>query len=128
MYDRAWAATFFRIAPSCLLTGLVAAAYGQYDMATAEVAVSVTSLLHWRNPKRGWSRWRVLDLAVVHVSLVAHLHAMWTVGAPAAVALGVMLLSMCCFGWSLAADSYEHHAAGWMLACLSNLLLTYARA
>ena len=125
MYDRDWSVLFFRISPSCLLTGLVAAACGYHDMAVTEMAVSITSMLHWRNPKRGWSCWRVLDMAVVVVSLVAHLCAMWT--ASARLACGVMLVSMGCFGWSLVYDAYEHHAAGWTLACLSNLLLTAAR-
>jgi hypothetical protein len=88
--------------------------------------VSITSMLHWRNPQPGRSCWRMLDMVVVHVSLAIHLCAMWAAGASAA--FSVMVVALGCFGWSLWHRSYVHHAAGWATACMSNVLLTYARS
>ena len=126
VYDSAWNRTLLRVSPSCLLTGLVAASLGQWDTAVGEVAVFSTSVLHWRNPVHG-SRARMLDMVVVSVSLTVHLHAMWAVGTAAASAFVVMVVAMACFGWSLHRGSYTHHAAGWFISCLSNLLLASAR-
>jgi hypothetical protein len=67
----------------------------------------------------------MLDMAVVSVSLTVHLQAMWA--AAAIWACGVMVVAMACFGWSLHRDSYTHHAAGWIWACISNVLLMHAR-
>lgn len=125
MYNRAWARTFLRMAPACMVTGALAAYWGQYDTAVGEVAVSLTSMLHWHNPQPGWALWRVFDMLVVHASLAIHLGAMWTAGA--AAAFWIMALAMGCFGWSLMRGSYEHHAAGWVAACVSNVLLVYER-
>lgn len=126
MYNRAWSRTFLHMAPACMATGALAAYWGQYDTAVGEVAVCLTSVLHWRNPQPGWARWRMLDMMVVPASLAIHLHAMWWT-AGAAAAFWVMALAMGCFGWSLMRGSYEHHAIGWVAACVSNVLLAYAR-
>ena len=126
MYDRAWATVLLWLTPSCLMTGMFAASHGQHDTALGEIAVFASSMMHWRSPKPGWSRWRVVDMITVQTSLAVHLRAMWAAGAVAACV--VMTVALACFGWSLQRNSYAHHAAGWLAACASNVLLTYARA
>jgi hypothetical protein len=123
-YDDTWNRTLLRITPACLLTGLIAAALGQWYTAVGEVAVFVTSQLHWRDPQPG-SRVRQLDLTVVTVSLAVHLQAIWA--AEACAAFVAMAVAVVCFGWSLYSNSYPHHAAGWITSCISNLLLAHAR-
>ena len=119
-----WTKTLLWITPSCLLTGIIAAFLGQWDTAIGEVAVFVTSVLHWRDPRPG-SRLRMLDMIVVRVSLVVHLQAIWL--AASILLLGAMVVSIACFCWSHHRDSYAHHAAGWIMACVSNLLLARER-
>lgn len=123
-YDDAWNRTLLRITPACLLTGLIAAALGQWYTAVGEVAVFITSQLHWHNPQPG-SRVRQLDLMVVAVSLAVHLQAIWATEAVAAFV--AMAVAMVFFGWSLYSNSYPHHAAGWIVSCISNLILAHTR-
>ena len=124
-YDKSWSKTIYCITPSCLITGVIAGYLGQYDTAIAEVAVFISSILHWSSPKPNWSLFRITDIIVVQASLAVHVYAIIDIWA--IKALIFMGVSMICFGWSLYSNSYKHHVCGWIIACVSNLFLTYAR-
>ena len=124
VYNPAWNRILLRITPLCFITGMVAAFLGQYDTALGEAAVFVSSVLHWRNPRPLSRRF---DIIIVSISLATHLLAMWTVGIIASLAFIFIVISMSFFFWSLNFGSYKHHAMGWIFACISNLLLIYAR-
>ena len=124
IYDDVWCRTLLRITPLCLFTGLVAASLKHWITAISEIAVFISSQLHWRNPRHS-SYLRNIDIVVVQISLFVHLLAIWN--AEAWNAFIAMTVAIMCFGWSQYRNSYPHHAAGWIISCLSNLLLARTR-
>ena len=124
VYNPTWNRIILRITPLCLITGMIAAFFGQNDTSLGEIAVFVSSVAHWRNP-RPFSRW--FDISIVLISLIIHLLAMWTVGMMALSAFIFMMISIYFFFLSLNFGSYKHHVMGWIFACISNLLLIYIR-
>ena len=125
IYDPEWSKTFLIISPSCLFTGITAAYYGYWFTGASEVAVFLSSYMHWRDPHPGWYIWRVVDITIVHISFGIHVITIWN--CPSSQALISMMLATYCFAWSLYYNSYTHHVAGWFFSCLSNLFLTYNR-
>ena len=123
MYHPYWNNIILRITPACLFTGIIAASLGQWPTAISEIAVFISSVLHWSNPVY-YSYRRSFDLFVVNTSLIIHIYTMWKTFAIAAFI--VILLSISSFSWSLYYGSYKHHIIGWILACISNLLLAYS--
>ena len=125
IYDPEWSKTFLIISPSCLFTGITAAYYGYWFTGASEVAVFLSSYMHWRDPHPGWYIWRVVDITVVHISF--GIHVITICNCPSSHAFISMMFAAICFAWSLRYNSYSHHAAGWFFSCLSNLFLTYKR-
>ena len=125
IYDPVWSKFFLRISPSCFITGIIASYYGYWGTCLAEVAVFVSSFMHWRDPRQGLYIWRVVDITVVHISFGVHVFVIWN--CTSLNSLLTMLFAAVCFAWSLRYNSYTHHAAGWFFSCLSNLFLTYHR-
>lgn len=125
VYPLEWSKTFLIISPSCLFTGITAAYYGYWDTGLSEVAVFLSSFMHWRDPRPGLYIWRVVDITVVHISFGIHVFVI--LKCSSLQALLSMIFAAFCFAWSLRYNSYTHHAAGWFFSCFSNLLLTYSR-
>ena len=110
------------LSPLLLFTSLVAVSLKQVHIAVSEIVLFTTSQLHWRNPNHG-SLVRKIDIIVVHINLSIHLFAIWD--KEAWHAFIVLCIGVMCFVWSIYRNSYPHHIAGWIISCISNLLLGY---